>query len=42
MLARRKLNSIESTISKTLADNEMSHEDFTKIINEENSYRELK
>ena len=42
MLARRKLNSIESTISKTLVDNEMSHEDFTKIINEENSYRELK
>ena len=42
MLARGKLNSIESTISKTLVDNEMSHEDFTTIINEENSYRELK
>ena len=42
LLARSKLNNIESTISKTLVDNEMSHEDFTTIINEEKSYRELK
>ena len=42
LLARSKLNSIESTISTTLVDNEMSHEDFTTIINEEKSYRELK
>ena len=35
MLARSKLNSIESTISKALLDNEISHEDFTTIINEE-------
>ena len=35
MLARRKLNSIESKISKTLMDNEISHEDFEAIINEE-------
>ena len=42
LLARSKLNSIESTISKILVDNEMSHEDFTTIINEEKSYRELK
>ena len=33
MLARGKLNSIERTISKVLIDNEISHEDFTKIIN---------
>ena len=34
MLARSKLNSIESKISKVLMDNEISHEDFTTIINE--------
>ena len=28
MLARRKLNSIESKISETLINNEISHEDF--------------
>ena len=42
MLARRKLNSIESRISKALMDNEISHEDFETIINEEKKYRELK
>ena len=42
MLARSKLNSIESKISKALIDNEISHEDFETIINEEEKYRELK
>ena len=42
MLARSQLNSIESAISKTLIDNEISHEDFTTIINEERNYNELK
>ena len=42
MLARSKLNSIESKISKALMDNEVSHEDFETIINEEKKYRELK
>ena len=42
MLARSKLNSIENKISKALMDNEISHEDFETIINEENKYRELK
>ena len=42
MLARSKLNSIESKISKTLMDNEISHEDFEASINEEKKYRELK
>ena len=41
MLARSKLNSIESTISKVLLDNEISHEDFTTIINEERNYCKL-
>ena len=42
MLARSKLNSIESKISEALINNEISHEDFTTIINEEKNYRELK
>ena len=35
MLARSKLNSIESKITEALLNNEMSHEDLMKIINEE-------
>ena len=42
MLARRKWNSIESKISETLINNEISHKGFTTIINEEKKYRELK
>ena len=42
MLARSKLNSIESKISEALINNEISHEDFMTILNEENEYRELK
>ena len=38
MLARTKLNSIENKISKALTDNEVSHEDFETIINEEKKY----
>ena len=39
MLARTKLNTIESDISKELWDNENSHEVFERIINEEKKYR---
>ena len=35
MLARSKLNSIESKISEALINNEISHEDFMTILNEE-------
>ena len=35
MLARSKLNSIESKLSEALINNEISHEDFMTIINEE-------
>ena len=35
MLARSKLNSIESKISEALMNNQISHEDFMTIINEE-------
>ena len=41
MLARGKLNSIESKISEALINNEISHEDFMTIINEK-KYPELK
>ena len=43
MLAKVKLNATESTISKALINNEISHEDFfTATGNEERNYRELK
>ena len=42
MLARGKLNSIESKISEALINNEISYEDSMMIINEEKKYRELK
>ena len=42
MPARSKLNSIESKISEALINNEIKHEDFMTIINEEKKYRELK
>ena len=42
MLARSKLNSIESKISEALIKNEISHEDFIVFLNEENKNRELK
>ena len=42
MLARSKFNSIESKISEALINNQISHEDFMTIINEDRNYRELK
>ena len=42
MLARSKLNSIESKTSEPLIHNQIIHEDFIAIINEERNYRELK
>ena len=42
MLARSKLNSVESKISEALINNQISHEDFMRIFNEERNYRELK
>ena len=35
MVARRKLNIIESKISEALINNEISHEDFMTTINEQ-------
>ena len=42
MLARSKLNSIESKISEALMNNQISDEHFMTIINEERNYKELK
>ena len=42
MLARSKLNRIESNIFEAFINNEISHEDFMAIINEEKKYQELK
>ena len=42
MVARSKLNCIESKISEALINNEISHEDFMTILNEEKKYWELK
>ena len=42
MLARTKLNSIERKITEALINNEISHEDFMAIINEQKKYQESK
>ena len=42
MLARSKLNSMESKISEALINNQISHEDFMTTATEERNYRELK
>ena len=42
MLARSKLNSIESKIFEALVNNGITHKDFMTILNEEKKYRELK
>ena len=42
MLARNNLNNTEGKISEALINNQISHEDFITIINEERNYRELK
>ena len=42
MLARSKLNSIESKISEALINNRISHEDFMTIINEKKNIENWK
>ena len=42
MLARSKVNSIESKIAEALINNEISHADFMTTINEGKKYREPK
>ena len=42
MLAKGKLNSIESLISQALIDMEISHEEFTTILKEKDKYEKRK
>ena len=41
-LAKNKLNMIDKLLSSALNDSEISHEEFTNIINEENIYENIK
>ena len=38
MLAKSKLNSIETLMSQTLINSDISHEEFKKILNEKEKY----
>ena len=42
MLAKNKLNMIDTLLSSALNDSEISHEEFTNIINEANIYENIK
>ena len=42
MLAKSKLNSIETLISKVLNDLDISHEEFAKILKEKDKYEKMK
>ena len=42
VLAKNKLNTIDTLLSSALNDSEISHEEFTNIINEENIYEIMK
>ena len=42
MLAKSKLNSIESLISKALIDMDINHEEFITILKEKDKYEKIK
>ena len=42
MLAKSKLNSIETLISEALIDMEISHEEFITILKEKDKYEKMK
>ena len=42
MLAKSKLNSIETVISQALTDLDISHEEFKTIVNEKEKYEQRK
>ena len=42
MLAKSKLNSIETLMSQTLIDLGISHEEFKTIVNEKEKYDQMK
>ena len=42
MLAKSKLNSVETLISQPLIDMEISHKEFVTILNEKDKYDKIK
>ena len=42
MLAKSKLNSIETLVSQALIDMEISHEEFIRILKEKDKYEKMK
>ena len=42
MLAKSKLNSIETSLSQALIDCEISHEEFITILKEDDKYQKMK
>ena len=42
MLAKSKLNSIETLISQALIDMEIAHEEFVTVLNEKDKYEKMK
>ena len=42
MLAKKKLNSIETLMSQALIDLDLSHEEFKAIVNEKEKYEQMK
>ena len=42
MLAKSKLNSIETLISQALIDLDISHEEFIRILKEKDKYKKMK
>ena len=42
MLAKSKLNSIETLVSQALIDMEISHEEFVTILKEKDKYKKMK
>ena len=42
MMAKSKLNSIETLISQALIDLDISHEEFTRILKEKDKYEKMK
>ena len=42
MLAKSKLNSIETLVSQAMIDMEISHEEFLTIMKEKNKYEKMK
>ena len=42
MLAKSKLNSIETLISQALTDMDISHEEFVRILKEKDKYEKMK